>query len=84
MAAPKMFTLKMFPEPLTILMGVIVLAVISTWLLPAGTYSKLLVDDNKAFVMTTPEGDVRLTQNTLDDLSVKIPVDKFCNGDIHR
>lgn len=81
MAAP-----KSFPGPLTILMGVIVLASISTWLLPAGEYSKLSVDSNKIFVMTTPTGEVRLpfTQQTLDSLMVKIPKEKFSNGDIRR
>lgn len=81
MAAP-----KSFPGPITILMIVIILAAISTWLLPAGQYSQLSADENRAFVVTTSTGEVRLpfTQQTLDSLSLKIPIEKFSNGDIRR
>ena len=81
-----MSTKKGLPTPITILMMVIVLAAISTWLLPAGQYNKLSADNNKSFIVTTPSGPVKLpfTQKTLDSLSIKIPLQKFINGDIRK
>jgi uncharacterized ion transporter superfamily protein YfcC len=78
--------IKTFPTPITILMVVIVFAAISTWLLPAGQYSKLSASDEKHFVISTPSGDVNLpfTQNTLDSLGIKIAINKFINGDIRK
>ncbi len=77
---------RTFPTPITILMVVIVLAAISTWLLPAGQYNKLSVENGKSFIMSTPSGDVRLpfTQNTLDSFSIRIPIKKFIAGDIRK
>lgn len=77
---------RTFPTPITILMVVIVIAAASSWLLPAGEYNKLSADNGKAFVMTTPTGDVRLpfTQKTLDSLSIRIPIQKFIEGDIRK
>ena len=77
---------KSLPSPLTILMIVIVIAAISTWLLPAGEYSKLSADNNKAFVVTSASGSVMLpfTQRTLDSLSIRIAIQKFADGDIRK
>ena len=76
---------KTLPSPLTILMIVIVIAAISTWLLPAGEYSKLSAD-HKSFVITSASGSVTLpfTQRTLDSLSIKIAIQKFADGDIRK
>jgi uncharacterized ion transporter superfamily protein YfcC len=75
---------KSFPHPITILMAIIVLAAISTWLLPAGQYSKLSVMDKKAFSLSSLDGDVTLpyTQKSLDSLGLHISLQKFINGDI--
>jgi len=77
---------KTFPTPITILMVVIVLAAISSWVLPAGQYNKLSTENGKYFVMTTPSGDVNLSfnQKTLDSLTIKIPIQKFISGDIRK
>jgi len=79
-----MFKIKSLPHPLTILMIAIVFAAISTWLLPAGNYSKLSVVDKKMFSMTTPGGDTLLpfTQKTLNQLGLHISIDKFIQGEI--
>jgi uncharacterized ion transporter superfamily protein YfcC len=79
----KKFTL---PTATTLIMLVIVLAGISTWILPAGQYSKLASDNNKAFVVTSKAGTVSLpfTQKTLDSLSLKMDIQKFINGDIRK
>ncbi len=76
---------KSFPGPITILMGVIILAAISTWLLPAGQYNKLAVN-NESFVMTTGSNEVvlSLTQKTLDSPGIRIEVQKFIDGDIRK
>ena len=75
---------KSFPQPIPILMAVIVLAAISTWLLPAGQYSKLSAVEKKSFSMTTPNGDIMLpfTQSTLDSLGLRISIQKFINGEV--
>lgn len=67
-------------------MLVIIVAAISTWLLPAGQYSKLSADNNKAFLISSTSGTVSLpfTQQTLDSLSIKIALQKFSNGDIRK
>ncbi|MEO5944187.1 MAG: hypothetical protein ABIP30_01075, partial [Ferruginibacter sp.] len=77
---------KSLPNALTLIMLVIVLAAISTWLLPSGQYSKLSVENNQAFVVTSTAGAVSLpfTQHTLDSLAIKIPLQKFSNGDIRK
>src|SRR5690349_2022637 len=74
------------PAAITLIMLVIILAAISTWILPAGQYSKLTSDNNKSFVVTSKAGSVSLpfTQKTLDSLSLKVGMPKFINGDIRK
>ena len=76
---------RSFPGPIPILMVVIILAAISTWLLPAGQYNKLSVT-GKTFTMVTDTNEMvlPLTQKTLDSLGIKIKVEKFINGDIRK
>src|ERR1700712_5124379 len=75
---------RSFPQPITILMIGIVLAGISTWLLPAGQYNRLSVADKKSFSMSKPNGDIVLpfTPKTLDSLGLKISIQKFINGEV--
>jgi len=82
----KIINLKSLPAPLTLMMLAIILAAITTWLLPAGQYSKLSVENNKSFAMSSISGTVSLpfTQHTLDSLSIKIALQKFINGDIRK
>ena len=69
-----------FPSAFTILFIVTIIAVICTWFVPAGQYSKLLYDaDSGKLEMTTPTGETSqldATQQTLDDLGVKIEVEE--------
>ena len=76
---------KTFPGPIPIIMGVIVLAAICTWLLPAGQYNKLSLTGN-AFTITSETSEVKLplTQTTLDSLGIQIKVQKFIDGDIRK
>ncbi|KAA9042153.1 YfcC family protein [Ginsengibacter hankyongi] len=82
----KIIRLKSLPTPLTLMMLAIILAAITTWLLPAGQYSKLSADGNKGFVISSASGTVTLPfrQRTLDSLSIKILLQKFINGDIRK
>ncbi|MEO6637524.1 MAG: hypothetical protein ABIN25_04565, partial [Ginsengibacter sp.] len=77
---------KSLPSPLTLLMLAIILAAITTWLLPAGQYSKLSADNSSAFIISSNAVTVSLpfSQHTLDSLSIKIPLQKFINGDIRK
>jgi len=78
---------KSLPGPITILMFVILLAAISTWILPAGQYNRLAMEEGgKNFTLTTATGDVKLpfTQKTLDSLEILIPIQKFADGEIRK
>ncbi len=78
---------KSLPRPITILMFVILLAAISTWLLPSGQYNRLAVDEGaKKFILITTSGEIKLpfTQKTLDSLHIVIPIQKFEAGEIRK
>lgn len=76
---------KAFPGPLSILMIVIILAAISTWVLPAGQYNKLSVKGQSFSLATdTNEIPLPLTQQTLDSLNIHIKLQKFIAGDIRK
>src|SRR6185503_9283097 len=64
---------------------VIVLAAISTWLLPAGEYAKLQ-KDGQSFLVAKSSGasSLPLTQKTLDSLNIRINVQKFINDKIRK
>lgn len=76
---------RSLPGPIPILMIVIILAAVSTWLLPAGQYNKLSVT-GKTFTMVTDTNEIALplTQQTLDSLGIQIKVQKFIDGDIRK
>lgn len=75
-----------FPSAQTILILIAALVAVLTFLIPAGKYDTLAY--NKANNQFTISGEIEqnlpATQKTLDDLGVKIPVDKFTNGDIWK
>jgi len=74
------------PTAITLISIVIVLAAISTWLLPSGQYSKLSNDQNQSFVLTsaTESKTLPFTQRTLDSLSIQIQIEKFADGSITK
>ncbi|MDO4665560.1 MAG: YfcC family protein [Actinomycetaceae bacterium] len=74
-----------FPSAFTILFLLTIIAVIATHFVPAGAYSKIQygVDGSKEFTLTQPTGETKTLpaeQKTLDDLGVKIEIDKFTSG----
>jgi len=77
--------LSKIPHPLTILMGVIILAALATWLVPAGKFDTLTYTA-PAFTLNKNEVDMQLpaTQKTLDSLHIVTPVSAFVQGTIRK
>jgi uncharacterized ion transporter superfamily protein YfcC len=80
-----MTLLNKIPHPLTILMGVIVLAALATWLVPAGKFDTLTYN-KPAFTLNKKGADVSLpaTQRTLDSLHISAPIAAFEQGTIRK
>lgn len=79
------FRLKM-PGAFTILFFLTVLAVALTWVVPAGSYSKLQYSNHELQV-TSPSGQKKslpATQQSLNQLGVKIDVHQFTSGAIAK
>ncbi|MFD0988800.1 YfcC family protein [Mariniflexile jejuense] len=76
-----------FPTAQTILLIIAGLVAILTWIVPSGKFDSLAY--NKAentftkYSLNTTE-TLEATQNTLDRLQIKIPLEKFTNGDIWK
>ncbi len=77
-----------FPTAYTVLFIVLLLAAALTYILPSGKYAKLSYStDDKAFVITAPKGDTKTmpgTQETLEQLGVKIDLEQFTNESIYK
>jgi uncharacterized ion transporter superfamily protein YfcC len=83
----KKFKFKM-PGAFVILFILTILAVISTWIIPAGSYSKLSYDQvNHQLKVVDPYQKVTTlpaTQAQLDKLGVKIEINQFTSGSINQ
>jgi uncharacterized ion transporter superfamily protein YfcC len=76
-----------FPTAQTILILIAIFVAGLTWLVPAGQYDSLAYDTTtNTFTKTSLEVQVELpaTQETLETLDIKIPIEKFTNGDIYK
>lgn len=77
-----------FPSAFTILFIVLIIAVGLTWIIPAGSYSKLTYDkgDNSFIIHTYKQADQVLpaTRDTLDKLNINIAVEQFTSGKIRK
>ncbi|SHE78650.1 YfcC family protein [Clostridium fallax] len=77
-----------FPTAFTVLFIVLIIAAILTYIIPAGSYSKLKYNmNNGVFIVTTPTGEVSElpgNQKTLDDLNIKVQLGKFTDGSITK
>jgi uncharacterized ion transporter superfamily protein YfcC len=76
-----------FPSALTILLIITALVAFSTWFIPSGNYESLTYNsENETFIKTGKEGTAVLpaTPQTLEKLNVKIPLEKFTEGDIYK
>ncbi len=81
------FKLKM-PGAFAILFILTVVAVFATWIIPAGSYSKLSYDQSSAQLqITDPSGKVKSvpsTQKELNKLGVRIEIKQFTSGGISQ
>jgi uncharacterized ion transporter superfamily protein YfcC len=76
-----------FPTAQTILILIAVFVTFLTWIVPAGKYDSLSYNaTTNTFTKTSVEEHVELpaTQETLENLNIKIPIQKFTNGDIYK
>lgn len=77
-----------FPTAFTVLFIILIIAAVLTYLVPAGLYSKLeYIEGENVFVIAEPEGDIRsvpATQEVLDDLNIKMDLEKFVDGSIKK
>lgn len=76
-----------FPTAQTILLIIAFFVAILTWIIPAGKYDSLSYNkDENSFTRIGQEESIVLpaTQETLNNLDVKIPLEKFTSGDIWK
>lgn len=76
-----------FPSAQTILLIIAGLVTLLTWVIPAGKYETLGYNSaDNTFTKTgiTETENLPATQQTLENLNIKIPLEKFTNGDIYK
>ncbi|OEK08643.1 hypothetical protein A8C32_04120 [Flavivirga aquatica] len=76
-----------FPTAQTILLIIAALVALLTWLIPSGKYDSLSYNksENTFFRINTKETTtLPATQETLNALNIKIPLEKFTNEDIRK
>ena len=77
-----------FPTCYTIMLIVLILVMGLTYIVPAGKYATLSYNpDSNLFTVISPNGDTvdyDATQDTLDELGVKIELEKFTNESIWK
>jgi uncharacterized ion transporter superfamily protein YfcC len=81
-----MKTLK-FPSAQTILFIIAGLVTLLTWFVPAGKYDTLRYNESIGKftrLSLNNEKTLAATQASLDRLNIKIPIEKFTNGDIYK
>ena len=76
-----------FPSAQTILFIIAGLVTLLTWLVPSGKYDTLSYDSaTNKFTRLSLDTETPLpaSQNSLNDLNINIPLEKFTNGDIYK
>ncbi|MBP9152170.1 MAG: YfcC family protein [Flavobacteriales bacterium] len=76
-----------FPAAHTVLLIIAAIVAIMTWVIPAGQYDRLSYDKEKNQFIQKGQGDevfFPATQESLDQLNVRIPLEKFTLGDIWK
>lgn len=76
-----------FPTAHTVLLIIAGLVALMTWIVPSGKYDRLGYDKEKNEFTQTGQGEAKVfpaTQETLDELGVNIPLEKFIDGDIWK
>lgn len=77
-----------FPTAFTVLFIVLILSAVLTYIVPAGSYAKLAYNkEDNNFTITMPDGKTSTkpaTQQTLDQLGIKIGLNKFVDESINK
>ena len=76
-----------FPTAHTVLLIIAALVALMTWFVPSGQFDRLSYDkDNKQFIQSGTGEDKTFpaTQESLDQLGIKIPLEKFTGGGIYK
>lgn len=76
-----------FPTAQTILILIAALVALLTWFIPAGNYDSLSYDATTNTLIQISLGKIEshpATQETLENLSIKIPIKKFTSGAIYK
>jgi len=77
-----------FPTAFTVLFIILVLAAVLTYIIPAGLYARLEYDsEENVFLVNNTNGEVDTlpaTQETLNNLNVKMDLEKFLDGSITK
>ncbi len=77
-----------FPTAFTILFAILIIAVGLTWVIPAGTYSKLTYNKTQdVFVIKKHQQQDQIlpaTKETLDNLNIKIDLSNFTSGKLRK
>lgn len=76
-----------FPSAQTVLLIIAAFVAILTWLIPSGQFDRLAYNkEENTFIKTSKGASIILeaSQKTLDELQIKIPLDKFTSGAIYK
>jgi len=76
-----------FPAAQTILLIIAGFVTLLTWLIPAGSYNTLSYDNaNESFIIESQDSSYSVigNQESLNQLDVKIPIEKFTTGAIYK
>jgi uncharacterized ion transporter superfamily protein YfcC len=76
-----------FPSAQTVLLIIAAFVALLTWCIPSGQYDRLTYNkEDYSFIKTSQEKSIILeaSQKTLDDLEVKITLEKFTAGAIYK
>ncbi len=75
------------PSAHSIILIIAALVAMMTWLIPSGKFQQLSYDsDQNIFLVESKDGstEIAASQESLDDLGIQIPLEKFTNGDIWK
>ena len=79
--------MKKFPSAHSILLIISALVALLTWVIPAGKYASLTYDSDEGVLLKTMGDNIEklpATQQTLEGINVKIPLENFTSGAIYK
>lgn len=76
-----------FPTAQTILFVIAGMVALLTWVVPSGAYDSLTYNSDTKMLVRSSQGEsteLPATQQTLEDLNIKIPIENFTEGSIYK